>query len=364
MPPEITVRRGERSYPIHFCVDCLGRIGSFARRLNPSGKCAVLTDENVGPLYGDTVCGSLAAEGFEPHRISIPAGEEQKNLQRFGRLCEELVEAGLDRKSLLVALGGGVVGDIGGFVAASYMRGIPYLQVPTTLLAQVDSSVGGKTAVNLPQGKNLVGAFYQPAGVFIDTSVLQTLPGRELRAGMVEVIKHGIIRDAAYFAWIEGHLEELMALEGDAVLHAVQRSCEVKAQVVAADEREGGLRAILNYGHTVAHALEALSSYGKFRHGEAVAVGMEVAAALARRHLGLGESDARRQRELLKRLGVPTRMEDVGAEEIMRKIGQDKKTLGGTPRFVLARRIGQVEVCADVPLQAVRDALLACGAEP
>ncbi len=364
MSSDVVVQLGDRSYPIQFCAEGLGAVGRFARSLLRPGRCAILTDENVGPLYADAIRCSLAAEGFTPHLVVIPAGEGQKTVETFGRVCEALLEGGLDRQSLLVALGGGVVGDIGGFVAASYMRGIPYLQVPTTLLAQVDSSVGGKTAVNLPQGKNLVGAFYQPVGVFIDVRVLLTLPGRELRAGMVEVVKYGVIRDAAFFAWLEEHLDRLMALDAEAALHAVRRSCEIKAQVVAADEREGGLRSILNYGHTVGHALEALGAYERLRHGEAVAIGMEVAACLARLHAGLSEAAARRQHDVLVRLGVPTRMGGTRADDIMRKVAQDKKARAGRPCFVLARRIGEVALYPDVPMTAVRDCLLACGAEP
>ena len=363
MPDDITVRLGQRSYPIHFCAGGLREIGFFARELCRPGRCVALTDENVAPLYADLVGNALATEGFEPETIVIPSGEAQKRLETFGRLCENMIEAGLDRRSLLVALGGGVVGDLGGFVAASYMRGIPYLQIPTTLLAQVDSSVGGKTAVNLPQGKNLVGAFYQPVGVFIDVSVLGTLSDRDLRAGMVEVIKHGIIRDAAYFDWLEENLAAVMALDDETILQAVRRSCEIKADVVAADEREGGLRAILNYGHTVGHAVEALCEYGTLRHGEAVAIGMEAAAALSHLHVSLDEAGALRQRDLLQRIGVPTRIPGLPANDIIQKMRQDKKTLGATLRFVLARRIGQVDICDDVPLEQVREALLACGAQ-
>jgi 3-dehydroquinate synthase len=294
--------------------------------------------------------------------IEISAGEQQKSIATFGGLCRRLVDLGLDRQSVLVALGGGVVGDLGGFVAASYMRGIPYLQVPTTLLAQVDSSVGGKTAVNLPEGKNLVGAFYQPVGVYIDSSVLTTLADRDLQAGMVEVLKYGVIRDAQFFQWLESNLDSVLALDGPAVLHAVRRSCEIKADVVAADEREGGLRAILNYGHTCGHAVEALSTYGRYRHGEAVAIGMEAAAMLSRRHLGFAERDAQRQHELLQRIGVPTRIEDLSVEEIVEKMASDKKTVGGQLRFILARNLGEVEICADVPRSMVREALAACGA--
>jgi len=362
MDSQITVELGERSYPIHFCADGLEGIGAFAARQHPPSRCAVLTDQNVRPLYGRTVCTSLRAAGFQATEITIPAGEEQKCIEVLGEVCERMVEAGLDRRSLLVALGGGVIGDLGGFAAACYMRGIPYLQVPTTLLAQVDSSVGGKTAVNLPQGKNLVGAFHQPVGVFINASVLGSLEQRDLRAGMVEVVKYGVIRDAAFFAWLERQAQDVLDLKAEAVLDAVKRSCQLKAEVVAADEREGGLRAILNYGHTVGHAVEALAAYGTLRHGEAVAIGMEAAAALSCALLGMKGEDAARQRALLERLGVPTRIDGLSAAQIARQLAQDKKTIAGRPRFVLARRIGEVEVGREVPEQALREALLACGA--
>lgn len=362
MSDQITVDLGERSYPIRLGTDELDGVGEFLRaQLSPT-SCAVLSDENVAPLYAGTVVDSLQAAGFDSHLVQIPAGEEQKSIETFGRLCRRLVDLGLDRKSVLVALGGGVVGDLGGFVAAGYMRGIPYLQVPTTLLAQVDSSVGGKTAVNLPQGKNLVGAFYQPVGVYVDSSVLSTLADRDLRAGMVEVLKYGVIRDAQFFRWLEENLEAVLALEGEAVLHAVRRSCEIKAEVVAVDERESGLRAILNYGHTVGHAVEALSTYGRYRHGEAVAVGMEAAAALSTRHLDLSDEQAHRQHELLSRLQVPTRIENLSVEDVIEKMASDKKTVAGRLRFILARRLGEVEICADVPRPLVREALEACGA--
>jgi 3-dehydroquinate synthase len=294
----------------------------------------------------------------------MPPGEEQKSLPVLQSVCEQMVEAGLDRRSLLVALGGGVIGDLGGFAAASYMRGIPYVQVPTTLLAQVDSSVGGKTAVNLPQGKNLVGAFYQPAGVLIDVELLRTLSERDVRAGMVEVVKYGVIRDAGFFRWLEDHLDDCLALEPDAVLNAVRRSCEIKAEVVGADEREGGLRAILNYGHTAGHAIEALTSYGALRHGEAVAIGMEVAAVLSGTEIGFTEQDCCRQTEVLQRLQVPTRMEGLAVEAVLAEMARDKKTVAGRVRFVLARRIGEVEPGREPGSAAVRQALVQCGAQP
>ncbi len=364
MCSDIVVQLGERSYPIRFRAGALDEVGRFVKDVHRPTRCAVLTDENVARLYAEAVTGSLGLAGCEVRCIVIPPGEAQKSLETLGRVCAQMLDAGLDRRSLLVALGGGVVGDLGGFAAATFMRGIPYVQVPTTLLAQVDSSVGGKTAVNLPQGKNLVGAFHQPAGVFIDAAVLQTLPGRDMRAGMAEVVKHGVIRDGAFFAWLEGHLEGVLERDSECVLRAVRRSCEIKADVVAADEREAGVRATLNYGHTVGHAVETMSSYGALRHGEAVAIGMEVVAALSRAVAGLDETDAVRQTALLRRLGLPTRIEGLAADAIIRQLAQDKKTLGGRPRFVLARQIGAAEPGVEVADEALREALLECGAGP
>jgi len=362
MADEIVVELGERSYPIVFRYDALGEVGAFAQRTVAAGRCVVLSDDNVAPLYGDRVEESLREAGFEPQTMVIPPGEEQKSLDTYGRLCRELVAAGLDRSSALFALGGGVVGDLGGFLAATYMRGIPYMQIPTTLLAQVDSSVGGKTAVNLPEGKNLVGAFHQPKGVFIDTSVLTTLDEREMRAGMVEVVKYGLIRDRDFFEWLETNLDAILQLQPSALLHAVRRSCEIKADVVATDEREAGLRAILNYGHTIGHALEALGRYERLKHGEAVAMGMEVAALLSRRIFDLDEEEARRQHAVLERLRVPTQLQGVSAAEIAEAVLRDKKTVGGEPRFVLCRSIGEAQPGVNVPPDLLRDALVQCGA--
>lgn len=362
MSQNITVDLGERSYPIYLCHDELDDIGGFLRNTTPPTRCVIISDENVAPLYGTTVVDSLRHAGYEAHLITIPAGERQKNLRRFEKLSRQLIDLGLDRDSVLLALGGGVIGDIGGFVASAYMRGISYFQIPTTVLAQVDSSVGGKTAVNLPEGKNLVGAFYQPEGVYIDSSVLQTLEERDIRAGMVEVLKYGIIRDADFFAWLENNLDDVLGLEPTAVLHAVKRSCEVKADVVTRDERESGLRAILNYGHTVGHAVEALSEYDRFRHGEAVAIGMEAAGHIAREHVGLKEEDMDRQTDILQQLGVPITVRDLNADDIIQKMATDKKSVDGKPRFILADTIGSVQVCEDVPENTIRESLKAIGA--
>ena len=362
MREDIQVRLGERSYSIRFVSGRLPEVGSYVRSVHDPCRCAIITDENVAPLYGSVVEDSLAAEEFAPRTTVLTPGEERKNLDTMSLLYGRLVRSGLDRRSLVVALGGGVVGDIAGFAAATYMRGIPYLQVPTTLLSQVDSSVGGKTGVNLPEGKNLVGAFYQPCGVFADVSTLKTLPERELRAGMVEVIKYGIIADGQLFEWLEQNLDDLLALDPEKLIYAVRRCCEIKAEVVSRDETEQGLRAILNYGHTVGHAVESLTDYSGMLHGEAVSAGMVAAAEISHRLGRLSADDAERQRNILERLQTPTSLPAVEADVIMEKMRGDKKAVGGVPRFVLARRIGLVEVFSDVKPAEVREALLACGA--
>jgi len=362
MERRIGVNLGERSYDIVIGSRNLRELGAELRQVHVPCPCATVTDNNVAPLYGEQVSESLASAGFEPHQVSLPSGEEHKNLATIRRLYEEFLGAGLDRKSLAVALGGGVVGDLTGFAAATYMRGIPYVQVPTTLLAQVDSSVGGKTGVNLPEGKNLVGAFHQPALVLIDVSTLETLPERELRAGMAEVIKYGVIQDAEFFAWLESRLAELLALERSALVRAVRRCCEIKAWVVGEDERESGLRAILNYGHTVGHAVESLTGYEQMRHGEAISAGMVAAAALATELGILSAEGAERQKRLLEALGTPVRLPPLKADGIIQQMQRDKKAVSGALRFVLARRIGEVEIHSDVPQNAIRAALIACGA--
>ena len=358
----VTVDLEDRSYRIHIASGNLGAIGSRLLELYGPMSCAVITDENVAEPYAQNVIDSLEETGFDVCKVVIPAGEEQKTLQTAERLYGRFLDAGLDRSSIAIAVGGGVVGDITGFVAATYMRGIPYVQVPTTLLAQVDSSVGGKTAVNLPQGKNLVGAFYQPGLVLIDVATLNTVPVRELKSGMVEVIKYGVIRDGDFFERLEHQLDDLLNLEPSMLVAAVRRCCEIKAAVVSEDETEKGQRAILNYGHTAGHAVEKLTDYSEMRHGEAVSAGMVVAAELAQNLHKLDAEAAKRQNRLLERLGTPTRLPSFPADQIMDQIQRDKKTVGGVPRFILARQMGAVEICADIAPARIRQALIRCGA--
>lgn len=284
LPERVRVELGERSYDILIGKGLLSQAAEYLRPLKLGKHGIIITDTNVEPLYAGPLCDALGKGGFAAEVLSVPGGEASKSLRQANRLFEKLPSCGLDRQSFVIALGGGVVGDLAGFVAASYLRGLALVQVPTSLLAQVDSSVGGKTGVNLPQGKNLVGAFYQPKIVLADIDTLRTLPERELRGGFAEVIKHGAIRDAKFFAWLEQGYKRVLALDFEAVTHVVRRCCEIKAEIVSADERESGLRALLNFGHTVGHAMETLSDYNGLLHGEAISMGMCAGAQLSIQH--------------------------------------------------------------------------------
>ncbi|MDI6631954.1 MAG: 3-dehydroquinate synthase, partial [Thermoanaerobacteraceae bacterium] len=302
---EVRVELGPRSYPIYVASGCLGKLGRIAQQHLTGRRMLVVTNPVVAGLYGEAVKRSLAEAGFQVGEAQIPDGEEYKTLATVAGLYDAAFTGGLERGDAVLALGGGVVGDIAGFLAATYMRGVPFVQVPTTLLAQVDSSVGGKVGVNHPGGKNLIGAFYQPRFVLIDPDTLATLPSREVRAGLAEVIKYGVISDAGFFSWLEANIDRLLNLEPAALEHAIAASCRIKAAVVSADETETGLRAILNFGHTVGHALEAVTGYQRFVHGEAVAIGMVAAARLAVR-LGYFEPPgAERITGLVLRAGLP-----------------------------------------------------------
>jgi 3-dehydroquinate synthase len=305
----------------------------------------IITDTNVERRYAGVLYEALSKAGITTEVLTVPAGEASKSLRQANRLFEKLPTLGLDRQSFIIALGGGVVGDLAGFVAASYLRGIALVQVPTSLLAQVDSSVGGKVGVNLPRGKNLVGAFHQPRLVLADIDTLATLPERELRSGFAEVIKHGAIRDAGFFEWLEQEYTRALALDPDAVAHMVRRCCEIKAEVVSADERESGLRAILNFGHTLGHAMEALSEYVGLLHGEAIAMGMCCAARLSVKRAGLNETEAARLRDLIAGSGLPTRLGTAfKLEQLLEATRLDKKARDGKLRFVLLKRLGEAVV--------------------
>ena len=339
-PRTITVELGERSYPIVIGRGLLGGDFDLGEYL-AGGDCLVVSNETVAPLYLDTLKANLF--GKTVATIQLPDGESFKTLDTLSTVLDKLVSSGANRDTTLVALGGGVVGDITGFAAACYMRGVGFIQVPTTLLAQVDSSVGGKTGVNHPLGKNLVGAFHQPRIVLIDTATLDTLPDRELSAGLAEIIKAGAIADAGFFDWLEANMVALVARDPEAVAHAVQRSCEIKAEVVAQDEREAGRRAILNFGHTFGHAIEHCLGYGEWLHGEAVAAGMVMAARLS----GIDAADVERLEALLKVANLPVAPPAVGPQAMLDAMGMDKKVLNKKLRFVVLEQLGRAAVTSD-----------------
>jgi 3-dehydroquinate synthase len=355
----VTVPLGDRSYDIQIGPGLLRRLGRECARLRLGRRCAVITDANVGPRFAKATARSLAKAGFEPVLITVPAGEKAKSLQSVQRCYDLLARHRLERKSFIVALGGGVVGDLAGFVAATYLRGIPFVQVPTTLLAQVDSSVGGKVGVNLKAGKNLVGAFHQPKLVLCDLDTLRTLPGRDYRSGLAEVIKYGIIYDAPFFARLERDMPRLRRRDRAALAGVIARCCEIKAEVVGQDETDVGLRAILNFGHTVGHALEAISGYGKYLHGEAISIGQVAAARLSSSTLGLPQRDADRIAELLRKAGLPTTVPLTASQEarLFAAMKLDKKVSGGEVKFVLARRIGKVEFGQPAPRGKIEEVL-------
>ena len=353
---------GERSYPIVIGTDLLGNPATYAALPNAAAA-LIVTNTTVAPLYAEALRSALAPKYSFVHTVVLPDGEEHKNWQTLNLIFDALLGHGCDRKTVLFALGGGVIGDMTGFAAASYMRGVPFVQVPTTLLAQVDSSVGGKTAINHPLGKNMIGAFYQPQLVVCDLATLDTLEPRQLSAGLGEIIKYGPIADMAFMDWLEANMDALLARDRPALAHAVRRSCEIKAWVVGQDEREAGLRAILNFGHTFGHAIEAGMGYGAWLHGEGVGAGMVMAAELSRR-LGLVDAAfAQRLRSLVQRAGLPLRGAQLDAGdnagrylELMRV---DKKSEAGEIRFVLIDGPGQATVRA-APDALVREVIDAC----
>jgi len=341
---KITVSLGNRSYPILIGPELLPKVGRECAKLNFATRCAVISDKNVAAIYGQAALASLRASGFDPVLIAVPAGETAKSLQTVQRCYDQLAAHRIERKSFIIALGGGVVGDLAGFVAATYLRGIGFVQVPTTLLAQVDSSVGGKVGVNLKAGKNLVGAFHQPRLVLCDLDTLKTLPDREFRAGLAEVIKYGIIYDAKLFRQIELNLEKMLGLSPSMLARVIARCCEIKAEVVSQDETESGLRAILNFGHTIGHAIEAISGYGRYLHGEAISIGQVAAARLSVESAGLPEMDASRIADLFAAAKLPTRLRLTESKKnrLLDAMQLDKKVSNGEIRFVLAEKIGKV----------------------
>ncbi len=357
----LQVSLGERSYPIFIGSALLGRPGLLSPYI-AGRQIMVVSNETIAPLYMERLLSGL--DGCRCGKVVLPDGEEYKNLDVLQRIFDALLEARFARDAILVALGGGVIGDMAGFAAACYQRGIDFIQVPTTLLAQVDSSVGGKTGVNHPLGKNMIGAFHQPRCVLIDTETLDTLEDRQLHAGIAEVIKYGLIRDAEFFAWLERNMDALLARDKEAVAYAIERSCRNKAAIVAADEREKGQRALLNLGHTFGHAIETGMGYGNWLHGEAVAAGMCMAAEMSRRLGWLGAGDVRRIIDLIGRAGLPVQAPSaLSRERFLSLMAVDKKVQSGRLRLVLLEAIGRAVICGDFDSDILAGTLDACRGE-
>jgi 3-dehydroquinate synthase len=355
----VKIPLGNRSYEIHIGSGLLDRLGVDCARESLGRRCAVISDSNVAPKYSRQVQRALAKAGFESLLITFPAGEATKSLKSVKNAYDQLAEHRLERKSFVVALGGGVVGDLAGFIAATYLRGIPFIQVPTTLLAQVDSSVGGKVGVNLPAGKNLVGSFHQPRFVRCDLRTLRTLPEREFRSGLAEVIKYGIIYDAKFFSRLEDDLPRILRRENKSLTSVIARCCAIKAEIVSQDETESGLRAVLNFGHTIGHAIEALFGYGTFLHGEAISIGQVAAAEISAQVLNFPVKDVARIRNLFQRAGLPTslKLPTIQRKKLLAAMSLDKKVSGGEVKFVLAQQIGRVIWGQRVPIQSLHQAL-------
>lgn len=355
LPTTLHVELGERSYPIYIGQDLINNSELFKQHI-AGKKVLVVTDDNTAPLYLDTLTRSLAE--FDVHKVILPAGESHKNLETVSTIYDALIQNRFDRNCTVIALGGGVTGDITGFAAASYQRGVSFLQVPTTLLSQVDSSVGGKTGVNHPLGKNMIGAFHQPACVIADMNTLDSLPERELKAGLAEVIKYGLIDDSAFFTWLEQHIPGLLALDKIALAKAVEKSCQRKAAIVAADELESGQRALLNLGHTFGHAIETALGYGNWLHGEAIAAGMCLAARFSADHGFCDEAAVTTTRAIFTKSGLPVDPPaEMTAEQCLELMSRDKKVRDNNLTLVLMRGIGDAFLCNDFDQQKLQKTL-------
>lgn len=354
---EVPVALGNRSYSIFIGNGLLSDTGNQLKKMGLGRTLGIVTNPTVGPLYLDPLLEGLNKEGFRTEVFLIPDGESYKTLETIKDIYQRMLSAHFDRSSTLIALGGGVIGDMTGFAAATYMRGIPFLQVPTSLEAQVDASVGGKVAVDLPEGKNLVGAFYQPQGVFIDLEVLKSLPVRELSSGLSEVIKYGIIWDQEFFSYLEENIDKVFQYDMDILRHIVKRSCEIKAEVVSQDETEQGIRAILNFGHTVGHAIETLTGYQAVRHGEGVGMGM-IAACLMADQMGLGSGKITSQvQNLVQRAKLPTTLPELDVDKILETMLYDKKAKEGKITMVLPEKIGKTIIMEVEDLNPVKNAI-------
>ncbi|MHB8915725.1 MAG: 3-dehydroquinate synthase [Thiobacillus sp.] len=355
----LNVDLGTRAYPIHIGPKLLGQSDLLLPHLTQP-RVVIVTNTVVAPLYLDRLITSLESVNVNVMPVILPDGEVHKNWETLNLIFDALLTHRAERKTTLIALGGGVIGDLTGFAAASYQRGVPFIQVPTTLLSQVDSSVGGKTGINHPLGKNMIGAFYQPQVVLADTDTLNTLPDRELSAGLAEVIKYGLIGDLPFLEWLEINMPKLRARDSQALQYAIASSCQNKADVVTADEREAGVRAHLNLGHTFGHAIEAGMGYGNWLHGEAVGAGMAMAADASQRMGWLSEADVARTRALIRAAGLPDMAPDLGVETYLDFMGHDKKVESGKLRFVLLKKLGEATVSGELPQAALRETLRAC----
>ena len=355
----LTVGLGERSYPIYIGSGLLADASLLGAHI-PRKRAAIVSNTTVAPLYLERLQRTLQSIAVDSVSIILPDGEEHKNSETLNTIYDALLGNRCERTTPLIALGGGVIGDMTGYAAATYLRGVPFIQIPTTLLAQVDSSVGGKTGINHPLGKNMIGAFYQPQLVLADTDTLNTLPDKELSAGLAEVIKYGLIRDLPFLEWLEQNMDKLLARDTAALQYAIERSCRNKAEVVAADERESGERALLNLGHTFGHAIESGMGYGVWLHGEGVAAGTIMAADLSQRLGWISAQDVARIRKLFERARLPVAGPDLGAEKYLELMGLDKKVEGGKMRFVLLKQVGRAVVQGDVPQDLLRQTLKAC----
>ncbi len=351
-----------RSYSIHIGQGLLSKMDLLLPHL-PGKKAAIVTNTTIAPLYLEKLRTTLAEHQVETFSIILPDGEQYKNWETLNLIFDALLEHRCERKTPLIALGGGVIGDLTGFAAATYLRGVPFIQIPTTLLAQVDSSVGGKTGINHPLGKNMIGAFYQPQLVLTDSATLTTLPDRELRAGIAEVIKYGLIHDADFFDWLEHHMEQLLVRDPETINYAIRRSCEIKAEIVSLDERESGLRALLNLGHTFGHAIENAMGYGAWLHGEAVAAGTLMAADLSRRLQRITSQEVDRIRRLYEQAGLPAKGPRITPERYLESMQLDKKVKEGAIRFILLDCIGKASLNDAVPAPLLLETLSACIAD-
>jgi 3-dehydroquinate synthase len=346
---QLNIDLGERSYEILLGSGLLDRVGELLSQVLQPSRIILVTHPSLFRLYGEKVLAGLKKQGWTTDIIEVPEGEKSKSLYQAEIIYDRLLDFNCDRKSVLIALGGGVIGDLTGFVAATYQRGIPFVQVPTTLLSQVDSSVGGKTAVNHPKGKNMIGAFYQPRLVVADLDTLQTLPQKEFRAGLAEVIKYGVISDINLFEYLENNTEKILQLDHEYLAHIIKTSCAIKAQVVEKDERESHYRMILNFGHTLGHSIESLTSYLQFIHGEAVAIGMVHAAKISRQLGKCKDEVPIRLCEVIRKCGLPSQWPDLDSQKVIESLYHDKKTMNHKIKFIVVKEIGRVEIVEDMP---------------